>query len=189
MESRSFGFTSTFLGSTTAIAAASLMAYMRNNYDHLTQNNMLTCVAQNPAKPNCALGGSYGSAILALNIISIIFNVLLVVLIVWKWHKNNQRGKMDKALRVVFSIICATSLFAVGTDSYNLYIHNNFGSEKAHGNFGGTCPAVGECTTLTGGTGNLFYGLNISSAVVSATSMLMYFNFLLEKYHQYYTPL
>lgn len=170
------GFSSTFLATASAISAGGVMLNMTQNTGGLFTSGTMDCVDTN-GDGNCALGGSYGNGVLAINILSVIFNGVLAAMIIWKWLKVRKNVLNRKTLHAVFTMLTLTIMLAVATAGYNLYVQQNFGKELNAGGFGDECPAVTSvagCNSMGGNSGSAVFGLNIATIVTSGLVLLGY---------------
>jgi len=147
----------------TSITQNALMLYMSMNYGTLEANGGITC-----AGANCVPGNTWGTLILAFVIIALVLNALFFFYMLRKISNGTLKGKI-----ALYSLLVQGLMLAIATNSYNLFIDRNFGSQRDQGNFGASCTAL-SCTSLTGGAGNAIWGLNIASAVVTGIGLLQY---------------
>jgi hypothetical protein len=153
------------------------MLNLRQKFGHEFTNGNIDCVDGN-GDGNCALGDSYGNGVLAINVLSVIFNSILVMMVIYKWFKARKMDVSNRAtMHGLFGMVSLSVMLAVATAGYNIYVQQNFGKELNAGNFGAYCPSssgVSGCTKLEGSSGNAVFGTNIATAVTSGLVMLFY---------------
>jgi hypothetical protein len=147
----------------TSITQNALMLYMSMNYGTLATNGGISCDGA-----NCVLGNTWGTLILTFVIIALVLNALFFFYMLRKVSNGSLKGKT-----ALYSLLIQGLMLAIATNSYNLFIDRNFGSQRDAGNFGATCTAL-SCTTLNGSSGNAIWGLNIASAVITGVGLLQY---------------
>ena len=174
MSSAVTGLTSVFLSSAASITAGALMINMNKNYGKLTANGTLSCTLSGTGtSANCALQGSYGDGILAVNIISVVLNGILFLLMLMKWSKAYHE-KHSGLVKASFGMISLAVMMAVAAAGYNLYIQHNFGKEEVNGNLGSNCTVSGGCTSVSGTVGNIILGLNSTAIALSSLAMIFH---------------
>jgi hypothetical protein len=168
------GFSSVFLAAAAAVSAGGVMINLHNNFGTLVTDGTITCVAD--ASGACSLGGSYGNGVLAINILSVVFNGILFMMMVWKWMqmRNVVNGRL---MNGVFATVSVAVMLAIATSSFNIYEQQNFGAQLTSGAYGTTCPAVTGlpgCTSLSGSRGDVMQGLNATTVAFSGLVLLFY---------------
>lgn len=177
------GFSSAFLAGASAVSASAVMIHMRN-FGGLVAAGQVECLDVNNDN-NCALTGPYGNGSMAINILSVIFNAIFLLMILNKWmeltgqsvKRQENKAKLQR-MHMVFGLVVLTVVVAIATTSFNIHVQQNFGQELENGNFGDTCPKetrTAGCTELTGTTGDTLMGLNAASITLSGLSLLFYF--------------
>jgi len=163
-----------FLGSASAIASGAMMINFRNNFGTLVTNGSLKA---DETDTNCKLVGSYGNGILAINIISVVFNAMLFITMAWKWIQGMKAGGKMRFLHVIFTLVSLAVMLSVAAAGYNLWIQQNFCSEFVKGNIGCEEGSIAVCDKLDGRDMNVVTGLNATaialSGLVFLTSVLM----------------
>lgn len=147
----------------TSITQNALMLYFSMNYGTLQSNGSVSCDGT-----NCVLGNTWGTLIMTFVIIALVLNALFFFYMIRKISNGSLKGKIS-----LYSLLVQGLMLAIATNSYNLFIDQNFGSQRDTGNFGATCNAT-SCTALNGSSGNAIWGLNIASAVVTGVGLLQY---------------
>jgi hypothetical protein len=167
-----------FLGSASAVAAGAMMINLRQEFGTLASKGSLTCDAATTT--DCKLGGSFGNGILAINIISIVFNALLFIAMAWKWMQTWKMGVNMRILHMLFTLVSLAVMMAIAASGYNLYVQQNFGSEFVNGNINCAEGGIDACSRIGGKDVNIFMGLNSAaialSGLVFLSSALMAFD-------------
>lgn len=160
--------TSVFLGSASALVAGSMMIHLQNNFEELINNNSIAC---NPdSAGSCKLTDSYGTGILAINIISVVFNVLLFTLVVAIW-RNIDKDKSNMLHRM-FILTSLSIIISVATGGYNLFLYQNFGKEFTKGHIVCDTTVINECKKLSGSNMNVSMGLNATTVALSGLVLI-----------------
>ena len=171
------GFSSIFLASASAISAGGVAIHLRNQFGDIYAAGDLDCVDANN-DGNCSLGQSYGNGFLAINILSVIFNGILLINMLYRWATVDRKNVTNlRSLKAVFSVVALSILLAVSTAGFNLYEQQNFGRDLGEDRFGDGCTAAGgvdNCVNLTGTRGDAMLGLNATVIALSGFVLLFY---------------
>lgn len=152
-----------FLGSASAITVGAMMINL-----NLAPNSAdAQCTGT-----NCTLGGPYGDGILAVSIISIVFNALMFLTVLFTWWRLRRAGNSVRFFTAIFTLTTLSMMIAVAAAGYNIWVQQNFGSEFANGNI--TCGGAdfADCTYLSGYDVEVWQGLNATAIALSGLVML-----------------
>lgn len=175
------GFLATFASSASAIAASAVTVHLRNHTKELVHDKSLTCESGD-GNDNCALSSSYGTVLLFLNLLSLVFNGILLLLLLGKWYtvhrhaafRRDHAPKWARLQRRVSLILLGVTV-ATATAVLNVYLHQNFGHELEQGHLGATCRpenGLAGCSSLQGVTGNVVFATNIATLATSGVVLL-----------------
>lgn len=154
---------SMFLGSAAAITVGSMMIHL-----NLAPNTANTeCVGT-----NCTLGGPYGTGILAVSIVSIVFNAIMFMTIFVTWWKMRRSGSSMRFFTAIMSLTTLSMMMAIAASGYNIWIQQNFGAEFASGNINCGAGDFADCTYLSGSDVEVWQGLNATALALSGLVML-----------------
>lgn len=164
------GLSATFLSCASAITASALMVHLKRTTGDLYTNGTLGIDA---TATNGPMNESFGKGVLATNILSIIFNGMAVAAALYLWFIT-KRIREKSMFQALFGVVMLSTMLAVATAGYNLYVEQNFGKLIDDGSFGTDCTAISSCPELLGTGGQTILGLNVATIAASGIMLLSY---------------
>lgn len=163
-----------FFGSASAISAGAMMIAMKENFGGLVNNNQLSCGGD--SFDTCKLNKSYGNGILAIHILSVVFNALILFHVIYVWYKKRKRST-GIPFKTLFTLAGLSSMMAIAAAGYALYIQQNFGKQYTNGGIDCGGLSFDDCGKLGGQNTQVFLGLSGTSLALSGLLFLSIFGY------------